>query len=292
MSIRNDATPSDSRRIVNAEQAEAWNGDQGRHWVAYRDRYDAMLDRFTHRLLSAAAVGAGERVLDVGCGNGQTTCAAGQAAEGVSALGVDLSAPMLEQARSRAEEEDLRNVRFDQGDAQVYPFPVAGFDVAISRFGVMFFNDPTAAFSNIMQALSPGGRLAFLCWQEPLRNEWIIQLGTALSAHVPLPRLDEAGSGPFSLADADHTRQLLEASGFTQVRVDPAEEPMRLGAAPDDVTGFVREIDLVHTLLAQADPATVAKALDAVRDALIPHQTPDGIFLKGAAWLITARRPS
>jgi SAM-dependent methyltransferase len=172
---------------ANAEQAEAWDGDEGAHWVRHQHRYEAMTPGFTEPLLAAAAIAETDRVLDVGCGCGQTTrLAAGRAARG-EAVGIDLSGPMLQRARDDAADEAVTNVSFEQGDAQVHRFPAAGFDVAISRFGVMFFDDPLTAFANIRAALAPGGRVVFLCWQDIPHNQWIAVPAGAVLAHVPLP---------------------------------------------------------------------------------------------------------
>lgn len=284
--------PADTdQRVVNVEQAEAWNGDDGRHWVEHRERYDAMLRGFTPRLLAAADVSPGQRVLDVGCGFGETTCAAARAAAGGFTVGADLSAPLLDAARRRAEREHLHNVRFDLADVQVHPFPEAGFDVAISRFGVMFFADPAAAFTNIARAVAPGGRLAFLCWQAAADNEWIMTLGAALAAYVELPQMDGDGPGPFSLTDPERIRQLLHQSGFDQVTIDPVTEPIRLGKDVGDVLDYARDLGLVRDLLADVDAATESKALDGIRAAVAPHQTAEGIRIGAAAWLVTARHP-
>ncbi|MQA12725.1 MAG: methyltransferase domain-containing protein [Pseudonocardiaceae bacterium] len=275
--------------VPNTDQADAWNGDDGRHWVAHRQRYDAMMRRLTH-LLDATAVSAGERVLDIGCGSGETSCAAARAAGDGTVLGVDLSGPMLGEARSRAEREGLDNAGFEHSDVQVHRFAAASYDVAMSRFGVMFFDDPAAAFANIARALRSDGRLAFLCWQDAGRNEWIVTMAGALAAHVALPAVDGDAPGPFSLADPDRIRELLVRAGFADVSITPVAEPMRLGSDLDDVMDFVRDMGLVRTLLADADEATTGKAFDAVRAALAPHHSADGVVLGSAAWLVTARR--
>jgi SAM-dependent methyltransferase len=278
---------------ANAEQAEAWDGDEGAHWVRHQHRYEAMTQGFTEPLLAAAAIAETDRVLDVGCGCGQTTrLAAGRATRGL-AVGIDLSGPMLQRARDDAADEAVTNVSFEQGDAQVHPFPAAAFDVAISRFGVMFFDDPVAAFANIRAALAPGGRLAFLCWQDIPHNEWIAVSAGAVLAHVPLP--DNLGApdapGPFSLSDPDRIADLLTSTGFDDFTTTSVEAPLRLGDDADDAIAFLGGSGMARGLLDPVDPATAARALDAVRDALRPYQRPDGLALGGAAWLVTARRP-
>jgi len=283
---------SELASVANPEQAKVWNEDDGRHWVAHRDRYDQMMERISPHLFEAAAIAPGDHVLDIGCGSGQTTCMAARDARDGQALGIDLSAPLLEEARHRAEGENLGNARFEQADAQVHPFAAASVDVVISRFGVMFFNDPVAAFTNIARATRPDGRLAFLCWRKPLDNEWITELGAVLASYVPLPgSFDNDGPGPFSLTASSRITDLLHTVGYTQISVDPVDEPMRFGDNVNDVLDFVSQMGLVSSLLDKADEATRAKVLDAFRERLASHETVAGVFLRSAAWLVTARRP-
>lgn len=278
--------------VSNTEQAEAWNGDQGRHWIVHRERYDQMLRWFTPQLLNAADVAVDERLIDIGCGSGETTCLGARAARNGLALGVDLSDLLLDEARRRAAREGLNNAQFEQGDAQVHPFASASYDVAMSRFGIMFFKAPEVAFANIARAVRPGGRLAFLCWQDAARNEWFMTTQAALAAHMDFPELGADEPGPFSLADSDRIREHLDGAGFVDVSIAPVAEPMRLGSDIDDVTDFVRDRSRVSRLLADAGEIATRKALDSVRAALGPYQSTDGVVLGGAAWLVTAHRPS
>jgi SAM-dependent methyltransferase len=199
-----------------------------------------MTGALTERLLASAAIEEADRVLDIGCGNGQATRLAAWRASLRLDGGVDLSDAMLDRARNDAAAERLTNVRFERGDTQVHPFPPAAFDVAISRFGVMFFDDPAAAFTNIGRALRTGGRLAFLCWQEALRNEYVaVPLGAAV-AHVPGPDVggpDEPG--PFSLADPARIDDVLTGAGFEDISRVPAEAQMRLGDDAADAVDFL-----------------------------------------------------
>jgi SAM-dependent methyltransferase len=285
-------SPSPGRSIVNEDQASAWDGEEGAHWVAHQDRYDAMTGAFTDRLLEAAALAGTDRVLDVGCGCGQTTRLAAQRARGGFALGIDLSTAMLERARALAAGEGVDNAHFDRGDAQVYPFVSEGFDVAISRFGVMFFADPVAAFANIRAALRPNGWITFTAWQDMGHNQWITVPAGAALAHVPVPELDAPDQpGPFSLADPDRITRILTHAGYDEITTNPVGAPIRLGADAEDAVSFIAGTGLARSLLDPVDPATAAKALDAMRDALRPYERPDGLALDGAAWLVAARRP-
>ncbi len=276
----------------NAAQAEYWSGARGTHWVTHQDRYDRMAEPLGAHLLAAAAVGRADRVLDVGCGCGAMTRDAARATTAGRALGIDLSPPMIEAARTRAAREGVDNVEFRVADAQVEPLGRAGFDVVMSRFGVMFFADPAAAFANIAAALAHGGRLCFLCWQEVVRVEWIWAPMSAALAHVPPPHPGppDAGPGPFSLADPAHVRALLAGSGFSDVAVEGVEEELVLGSDADETTDFLLATGMGQTLLAGEDPAATAAAVAALREVVRQHASPRGVHFGSAAWLVTARR--
>jgi SAM-dependent methyltransferase len=280
-----------SDHVVNVEQAEEWDGREGDHWVQHADRYDALSQRITPHLMEAAAVGTADRVLDVGCGCGLTTRSAARAASSGSVLGIDLSAAMLQEAERRTRAEGLTNVGFERGDVQVHAFPPAEFDLAMSRFGVMFFEDPVVAFANIASAIRSGGRFAFLCWQDLARNDWImIPAGGALS-YVPFPDLGPEGApGPFSLADPDRTRRVLTDAGFEEIEISEITEQMFLGDNAADATEFLRGTGMARLLFENVDADTERKAIDAVREALEAHEQPEGIWLGSAAWLVVARR--
>src|SRR5262245_46007267 len=223
---RGEPTIGGVGEIVNVDQAREWGGPEGEHWVANQARFEELDRAFTPVLIDAAALGPAERVLDIGCGCGQTTLLAARRAAAGSALGVDLSAPMLARAVADAAAAGVRNVRFERADVQVHPFPPAGFDLALSRFGVMFFADPVAAFTNVAAALVPGGRVVFLCWQDVAANEWVTVPATAALAHVPAPDFGSADApGPFSLASPARITDLLSRAGFedTQVRAIEAQ---------------------------------------------------------------------
>ena len=279
----------EAREIVNTEQAEAWNTEEGLHWAANVERYDAMSAAFNQQLLDAATIGETDSVLDVGCGNGQTTRLAARRASRGTVVGLDLSGPMLARARDLAVAEGLTNVVFEQGDAQIRTFTPASFDVAISRFGVMFFAEPVAAFRNVGKALRPGGQLAFVCWQELSRNEWLlVPVGAALE-HVPMPDLGPPGApGPFSLAEPNHIQDVLGSAGFESVVVTALDGQIRLGDDANDAVAFLRGTGMARALLGQADQATATRALDAVTEALRAHEAPEGLYLSGAAWLVVA----
>ncbi|GAA3119554.1 class I SAM-dependent methyltransferase [Streptosporangium carneum] len=340
--------------VVNTHQAEAWNGYEGAHWAEHRDRYDAVNNAFNDRLLSAAAIGERDRVLDVGCGNGQVTRLAARRARLGHAVGIDLSAPMLRQARAGAAEEGVANVTFEQGDAQIHPFrsgdspssassggstgssgrlspgstgssgrlstgfpgdlpvapgdlsrdlpaplsgdlpavPLGDFDVAVSRFGIMFFADPVAAFANIGRALRPGGRLAMLSMRS-LADHDLGGVFAAMAEHLPLrPASTEPNApGPESLADPARIHEVLTGAGFEKVTSTPVDAPQTWGRGTEDAAAFLGGWGPVRFALDQVDEAAAARALGALTEALRPFEEADAVRLRGAAWLITATRP-
>ncbi|HEY0126383.1 MAG TPA: methyltransferase domain-containing protein [Blastococcus sp.] len=275
---------------ANAEQFRAWNGDEVEHWVTHIDRYEAASARFDPWLLTAADIGPTDRVLDVGCGAGISSSAAARTAVDGHVVGLDLSAPLLAVARRRTEAAGLANVTFLQGDAQVHPFEPAAFDVVLSRFGVMFFADPPAAFTNIGRAVRPEGRLAMLVWQELARNEWLGILFDTLAVGRPLPAPAPGAPGPFGLADPDTVRSLLTGAGFVDVDLADVREPERVGADVDDAYAFMTSLGPTRGLLAGLDEHDRASARSALRARLAERAGPDGVLLDAAAWLVTARR--
>jgi SAM-dependent methyltransferase len=281
-----------TEQIVNVEQAEAWDGPDGEFWVTHQARFDSTISPHHTQLMAATAIAPGERVLDIGCGNGLTSRDAARAAgERGEALGVDLSGPMLALAAKLAKDDGLGNARFEQGDAQVYPFPAEAFDLVMSRFGVMFFADPVAAFSNIASALRPGGRLAMLVWGPVPENEWITALQGALTLGRDLPKPPPGAPGPFSLADQDYARQVLTVAGFTDVAFARSEQAFNFGTDVDDAYGFVSQLGPVRMMLEDLDEPTKARGLENLRVSIAAHETPAGIVFRSVAWLVTARKP-
>jgi SAM-dependent methyltransferase len=205
---------------ANAAERERWNNGR---WAAIWPKRERLTDEVTARLLDEAALGAGERVLDIGCGGGRAAiAAAGIVGDEGAVTGADVSRPLLALAEQRAQAAGAGNVRFQLLDMQTAPVPGAPFDVAISQFGVMFFDEPVQAFRNIRAQLRPGGRIAFACWQSSRQNPWLF---TAALREIfpppPEPAPGKAATGPFALADPVYTTQLLEQAGFRDVRRTP-----------------------------------------------------------------------
>jgi SAM-dependent methyltransferase len=250
--------------------------------------YDAELSRYRAPLQAAAAVDGDDHVLDIGCGAGRTTCDAARTAVRGSALGVDLSDPMLADARRRAARERIRNVAFELADAQVHPFRPARFSLGISRFGTMFFADPVAAFANVGRALRPGARLVQLVWQAGDRQEWLNAIRGALGDRQTAPV--RAAADPFSLADPAVAAGVLTAAGFTSVDVTDVREPISYGPDAASACDAVLGLQMARDRLAGLDAAAVERALARLRTTFEAHHTGDGVWFDSRAWLVTARR--
>lgn len=279
-----------SEEIANDEMARAWDGEEGDQWTQFADEYDNTSRSIWARFLSTDPIGHADRVLDIGCGCGQSTRDAARLAHEGSALGVDLSSSMLAVARRRATAEGVTNVAFRQADAQVHGFDPDSFDIAISRFGVMFFDDREAAFTNIASALRSGGRLAMLAWQDIRKNEWLLTVRETLSAGRDLPMPRPGVPGPMALADQDDVRGLLASVGFESIGLTSIEEPVWFGADANAAYGFVGNIGIVKGLSDGLDADAKAAAHERLRAALRAHETPEGVRFDSAVWLISARK--
>jgi SAM-dependent methyltransferase len=252
------------------------------------DFYDAELGAHHEHLRAAYGIGPGDEVVDIGCGTGLTTREAARAAAPGRVLGVDVSERMLERARQVTAAERLDNVRYELGDAQVHRFDPAGFDVAISRFGTMFFSDPAAAFANIAAGLRPEARLVLLVWQRREHNEWTRAIDVALgdAAQPPPP-----GADPFSLGDADATARILAGAGFDRVRFEDVHEPVLYGRDIDAALAFVRGFQDTSAALARLSDGAAARTVERLREMLAAHYSDErGVVLDSRSWLITARR--
>jgi SAM-dependent methyltransferase len=273
---------------VNAEQAEAWNGASGRHFIEQRERHERMRGRLTARLLAGARIQDGESVLDVGCGCGDATILAARATRSGHALGADLSQIQVTEARRLAASAGVANASFEVADAQVHPFQAGRFDLVLSNFGLMFFDDPAAAFTNLRQALRRGGRLAFLCWRSRAENPFFTTGFAEAAAVLGLGEVPGPAAA-FSLADSGATDALLTAAGFGGINFAKVDEPMLIGRDVDDVLEYERASPSATGLLARLSPAQAGDLTRQVRDDLTAYAAPGGVAIPGAAWLVTAQ---
>lgn len=273
--------------MTNEEQKEFWNGPAGDVWVEAQEIMDRMLSPLSDAALSAAAPLSGERVIDIGCGCGATTLAIAES--GASVWGVDISAPML--ARARARTAELDNVTFSVNDASTADYN-AEHHLIFSRFGVMFFDDPKAAFSNLRSALVGGGRLAFVCWQSPEKNPFMSVAGRAAQPFLPESEpQDPCAPGPFAFADPHWIEEVLDNAGFSDVNITSLNPHLAVGKTLDESMYFQARVGPLARALSELDESLQAEAKQAVRDALSGYETDDGVILPAAAWLVQAINP-
>src|SRR5262249_28732203 len=252
--------------------------------------YDAELQRHNIVLRQACGICRDDRVLDIGCGTGQTTREAARLAAAGHALGIDVSEAAIARAREAAEADGLGNVRFEQADAATHGFPAEHFDIGISRFGTMFFGEPIVAFRNIARAIRPGGRLVMMVWQECERNEWFVSIREALVAGESTPTVFPRTPDPFSLADPVVVQRTLGAAGFSEIDFTDVHEPVYYGKDVDAALKWVRGFSYTQTALRQLGPAAAEFAVERLRKMIAQHQNGFGAWFDSRAWIVTAKR--
>src|SRR6185503_7018311 len=278
----------------NAEQITFWNEKSGPKWVAEQAGLDIMIAPFGARTIEVLAPRSGEHIVDVGCGCGGTSLELGRrVTSSGGVLGADISEPMLARARERAAAEGLTHVRFIAADAQTHPFAAAASDGIFSRFGVMFFADPSAAFANLHATLRPGGRLAFVCWRPVTDNPWMHVPLKAAGTVVPLkPPPPPDAPGPFSFSDRDRVSGILVRAGFRDVTFETFSHDIVIagGGNVEQVLSFVVQLGPLSALLEGTAPDVAARAVAAVREAMVPYEDARGVVMPSSAWIVTARR--
>lgn len=274
----------------NSEQVAYWNGPSGARWVEVQADLDRALAPLGTDAIASLDLAPGERVLDVGCGCGDTVLALARAADGVRVTGVDVSAPMLGRAVERVAAAGLGDrVTLVEADAASAELPEV--DALFSRFGVMFFADPREAFGHLRAALRPAGRAVFLCWRGPADNPWARLTMQALASVLgPLPRADPHAPGPFALADGDRLRGILAGAGFADIALHPVTRALQwtTSGGDDELRRFLR-VGPAARMLAELTADVRERAAEAVLDAIRPHVRPDGLWLEASAWRVTAR---
>jgi SAM-dependent methyltransferase len=282
----------------NVYQVADWNGQSGERWVAHQARLDARLAVFGQAAIEAAAPATGERVLDVGCGAGASSLAlAARVGAGGQVLGVDISEPLISRARARAAQDT--QVLFRVADASSAELPEGAFDILFSRFGVMFFDDPTKAFAHKRRALKPGGRVAFVCWRGVAENDWMrLPMGAIMGIVPPTTPPDPEAPGPFSFGDPRRVARILTAAGFTDIALAPFDASVPLGeggtrdAAIDDAVKMTLEVGPLSRALADQPDDIRARASAAVRAAFAGRPGERSVMIDGAAWIVMARNPA
>jgi len=283
--------------IDNATQIEFWNGETGRNWVTHDALMETMLQPLGESVIDTLAPQPGEHVLDIGCGCGHTSLSlADRVGAGGSVTGVDISAPMLAVAGQLATERNAErtSIQFLEADAQTHSFEPERYDVVFSRFGVMFFGDPVAAFANIRSALRTSGRLAFCCWQPRAVNPFMTVPAMAALELLPAPpEVPPRTPGPFAFEEADYIMEILTGAGFGSVAVTPLQRPLNFGRGLSlvDIVERLVQIGPIAQMVREASEDLQQPVRDKVIDAVAPFYTEDtGMTLDGQFWQVTARR--
>ena len=269
------------------DQARLWNGPAGAAWIQSQALLERLFEPFETVLAQVAPRGARADVLDVGCGTGATTLAmARHLAEGSRVVGADISAPMIAMARHRAVQERTR-ARFIVADAQRHRFDPASFDAVVSRFGVMFFDDPVADFANLRVATRPGGALHGLTWRSAHDNPFMITAERAAAPLIDLPPRVPDGPGQFAFADPDRVQAWLAHAGWRDVTLQPVDVACVMST--DELSTYVRQLGPLGTRLAREDQATRERIVQAVRAAFDPFVQAGQVRFTAACWLVRAR---
>ncbi|HEY6472774.1 MAG TPA: class I SAM-dependent methyltransferase [Acidimicrobiales bacterium] len=276
---------------ANQQQAEAWNGPESTHWVDNADRYDRQVAAVSDALFAFLALRPDDAVLDVGCGAGAVARRAAHVARRV--LGADISGPLVAVAVDRARAESLTNAEFVVADAQTHPFGEGAFDVVVSQFGLMFFDQPATAFASLRRSLASGGRIAFTCWQEMEANEWLSVVADAVARHVALRSLGGLAGGPgmFALKDPSEIAALMDQVGFLNVDIEPVSTSVLIGGGGtlDGSVDFLLGMGMVRGLLSHLDPDGRTAAVETIRGSLADRYEPGvGVRLGAAVWLVSA----
>lgn len=276
---------------VDNEQAQLWNGPAGHAWVELQTLLDRVLKPFEDLLAGAASAASGTKVLDVGCGTGSTTLAAARAlgAKG-RCTGIDISQPMIAAALARAERESS-TARFICADAQTHPFEPAGFDTIISRFGVMFFDDPVRAFANLQHAASDGAELHLIAWRSAGENPFMTTAERAAAPLLPdLPARRPGAPGQFAFADRQRVHAILEESGWTDIDIRPIDVACTLPGK--ELVPYLSRLGPVGLLLRDTDERTRARVIERVRAAFNPYVYGAEVRFTAACWMVRARAPA
>jgi SAM-dependent methyltransferase len=279
----------------NSEQIAEWNGAMGDRWVAMQREIDAIVLPFGAAALKAAVPQPGERVIDVGCGCGDTSIEMARIVGKAGAvLGLDVSRPMLEVARGHAAIANHAHLAFREGDASEAALPPNN-DLLFSRFGVMFFSQPARAFSHLRRSLRAGGRCVFVCWRPPRDNAWaMVPLSAARTAMgvTPAPA-DPNAPGPFAFADADRVRAILSEAGFADIDLQRFDAAIHMGATPRSAAEAAAQIGPVARFVREQGAEHLPVILDAVERSLAPLAAPDGrVSLNGSTWIVSAANPA
>jgi len=277
---------------VNTEQKEFWNDLKGELWVELQTRIDPMLSIFDQKLLQILEVQKGERALEIGCGTGTTTLNMSEhVGRNGSIHAIDFSKPMINRAKQRASDASVEHAVFVQADAQEYNYPAEDFDLAYSRFGVMFFQDPVTAFSKIHGAMKPGGRLGYVCWADKTKNPWILNPSKVAKNFLELPKHPgDNEPGMFSMCREERIFEILDEAGWNEIQVEAFDSMNSIGKNAEDAAEFISKMGPMSEPFTEADEVSQQKTLEALKNYLQNYEKPNGVMLDFGNWIVTAKK--
>lgn len=275
-----------------ALKPEDWAGEMGLKWLASLSLFEEMIAPIGEALLARAAYKDGETVVDLGCGGGATTLAIASAvAPAGKVMGLDISPDLVAAARERATKSDASNIEFTCADASTVQLPDAPYDRLFSRFGSMFFEDPTSAFTNLHGLVRKGGRIDLAVWGPPRDNLWMMEMMGVVRNHVEIPPAVPRAPGPFAFEDLEYLGEILDGSGFTKVDVAAYEglQPVGgIGATPEKAVEFAFASMAVGRALSDKGDAVMEAASKELAEVFAKHHIPGkGVMMKGKVWLVS-----
>ncbi len=276
--------------LPNTKQIKFWNSHFGIAWANNAEATDFVFSNITHAIIQAASIAPGDRVIDLGCGSGGTSiAAANQVGPTGRVLAIDVSEPMINRVKARNTALKLQNLSILKGDAAVFPFKTDEYDVLVSRFGCMFFDDPKNAFRNIGAALRHGCRLALAVWRPPRENPWAMEPISIAKQFIDMPpRPGPEEPSPFSFSDPDRVKIILSDAGWSNIDFAPLDIQLPLGRSDGEALTFLTQMGPLAVPLAEATKKNYTKAISSIRDLLDTKKNNDGIVRFAAGcWIIT-----
>jgi len=285
----------DMARAANPDQVEYWNGPRGVQWVRLQEELDQRLAPLLDLVLEPAIIRPDQTVLDVGCGTGASLLSISPlVGRGGRVTGIDIAAPLLARARERLSQHAVGNVELIEADAQIHPFGAVRYDAVVSRFGVMFFSDPVAAFVNLRRALARDGRLAFVCWAPLEDNPWFrLPLAAGIARLGPPEPAPPRAPGPLAFSEPDYVREILAAAGFTAVTIDRHAVALTGAPTAEDEARLACEVGPVARLIREREPApaVIEALLVEIARSFAPYATDEGVRIPAGVFLVAASRP-
>ena len=277
---------------INQDQKDFWNNQKGQIWVSLEQKIDSMLEPLGDETLKILAVKDGEHIIDVGCGTGTTTLKlAGLLCNNGSVTGVDISKPILECAKKKARESSANNIEFVLADAQNHDFVFESCDAIFSRFGLMFFEDPVAAFSNLRKGLKSGGRLTFVCWADRSVNDWIEVSTNIANKYLELPpKAAPRDPGPFAFEDPLYLNEVLSDAGWNEILIENFATTNVVGKSIKEAADFLSRMGPMSVPFENSEGSVQRKVIGALEECFVDYFTRRGVEMHFSTWIVIANK--